>query len=176
MEISSKHFHSQTVRARQLKFWAKVHHPPPVMCHISHVTCHVSYVMCHMSCVTCHMSHVTCNVSHITCHMLRATYHHFYFLQNGGASRRRVCYKSGLPCLVFVDSKSWRASKLQYWFKSYGDLCWIGVRITPHFGTAEIVTWLRRVPRFQLEMDKLLESSKSLSLNLQALSSNLGLV
>ena len=42
---------SQTVKARDLKFWKKVHLLPPVMCHVSHVTCE-------MPCVTYHMSHV----------------------------------------------------------------------------------------------------------------------
>ena len=42
----------QTVRARELKFWMKVHLPQPFMCHVSHV-------MCHMSCVTCHLWRVT---------------------------------------------------------------------------------------------------------------------
>ena len=46
---SSKHLHSQTVRARGLKFWEDVHCSSPS-------TCHVSCVMCHMSCVTCKMS------------------------------------------------------------------------------------------------------------------------
>ena len=40
MEISSEHIHSQTIRARDLKFWEKVHLPPPVMRHMSCVTCH----------------------------------------------------------------------------------------------------------------------------------------
>ena len=62
VNISTRHLHSQTVRARELTFWDKVH-PPPVTCHMSHfmwnmsrVTCHVSHVTCRMSCVTCHMS------------------------------------------------------------------------------------------------------------------------
>ena len=41
---SSNYLHSQTVRARDLKFWDNVHHHLCVMCH-------VSCVMCHMSCV-----------------------------------------------------------------------------------------------------------------------------
>ena len=60
--VSSKHLHSQTVRARKLKFWEKVHLPPPVTCHMSHVACHMSHVTCHMSHVKCHMSHVTCQI------------------------------------------------------------------------------------------------------------------
>ena len=56
METSSEHLHCQTVRARELKFWEKVHLPPSVMCHVSCVMCHVSSVICHPSSVTCHMS------------------------------------------------------------------------------------------------------------------------
>ena len=49
MEISSVHLHSQTVRARKLKFLEKVHLSPPVMCKVSHVMCHVSHVTSHVS-------------------------------------------------------------------------------------------------------------------------------
>ena len=35
LKIPSTNLHSQTVRARKLKFWKKVHLPPPVTCHIS---------------------------------------------------------------------------------------------------------------------------------------------
>ena len=44
VEISSKHLHSQTVRARELKFWPKVHLPPPVSWHVSHIPYHMSHV------------------------------------------------------------------------------------------------------------------------------------
>ena len=60
---SSKHFHAQTVRARELKFWQKVHLPQSILCHVSYVMSHVSCVMCHASCVTCHKSNVTCHMS-----------------------------------------------------------------------------------------------------------------
>ena len=43
MEIYSEHLHSQTIRAREMKFRDKVHLPPLVICHISHVICHMSY-------------------------------------------------------------------------------------------------------------------------------------
>ena len=104
MEISSVHHHSQTVRARELTFWEKVHLLQPVMCHVSeswncgrmftpnnmsHVTCHMSHVMCHMSRVTCHMSRVICHVS-----------------QNDGASRWRVCYLSSLNQTIKIVLKS----------------------------------------------------------------------
>ena len=45
---SSKRYKSQTVKARELKFWEKVCLPPRVMCHMSCVTCHMSRVTCHM--------------------------------------------------------------------------------------------------------------------------------
>ena len=48
LPFPQKHHDTQTVRARELKFWKTVH---------PH---HVSHVMCHMSCVTCHVSGVMC--------------------------------------------------------------------------------------------------------------------
>ena len=45
---SSKHHKSQTVRARELKFWKNVHP-------LKHFTCQMSSVTCHMSCIMCHM-------------------------------------------------------------------------------------------------------------------------
>ena len=56
---------SQTVRARELKFWEKDHLLPPVTCHFSHVRFHVSHVRCHMPRVTCHMSGVACHLKKI---------------------------------------------------------------------------------------------------------------
>ena len=47
-EIFSTNHHSQSVKARELKLWEKVHLPPPVTCHMSCVKCHVSLVRCHM--------------------------------------------------------------------------------------------------------------------------------
>ena len=54
---SSRHHKSQTVRARELKFWENVgpHH-------VSHVTCHVSYVRCQVSCVRCQVAGVRCDI------------------------------------------------------------------------------------------------------------------
>ena len=103
---SSMHHNSQTVRARELKFWENVHPTPCVMCH-------VSCVMCHVSCVTCHVSHVTCHLSSVTCHMSNKNLQIFNFfvsfffclkkkLLSGGARRWRVCYQRGLPRLVFL--------------------------------------------------------------------------
>ena len=73
VEISSKHLHFQTVRARKLKFWEKVHLPPPV-------TCHVSRTMCHMSCATWHVPHVMCHISHGARHMSINIYAYIYIL------------------------------------------------------------------------------------------------
>ena len=56
---SSNHFHSQIVRARELKSLEKIHLPPPV-------TGHVSHDMCHMSCVTSRVSRDICHVSCVT--------------------------------------------------------------------------------------------------------------
>ena len=50
----------QTVRARQLKFWEKVHLLSPVSCHLGHMTCntwHVKHDMWHMTCDTRHVTH-----------------------------------------------------------------------------------------------------------------------
>ena len=45
---SSKHHNSQTVRARELKFWENAHPPPHVTCHVSRVTCRMSHITRHM--------------------------------------------------------------------------------------------------------------------------------
>ena len=79
--------------ARELTFWEKVHLSPLVTCHVSHVRCHVSHVTRHLSHITCHMSHKKINI-----------YIYFFFGQSGEARLWRVCYKTGLPCLVFTDS------------------------------------------------------------------------
>ena len=60
--LSSKHLHSQTVRAGELKFLQDVHLPRLVTCHVSCGICHVSQVICHKSHVTCHMSS-SCHIS-----------------------------------------------------------------------------------------------------------------
>ena len=59
---SSRHPKSQTIRARELKFWENVHPPPCVTCYMSHVTCHMSHVRCQVSHVRCHMSGVACHL------------------------------------------------------------------------------------------------------------------
>ena len=48
---------------------------------------------------TCHMSYVTSHVSHVTCHM---SFFIYFLLQSGEASRCRVCYQQGRPCLVLT--------------------------------------------------------------------------
>ena len=48
-----------------------------------------------MSRVTCHMSHVIRHISHVK-------YHNLFFVENGGASHRRICYQRGLPRQVSV--------------------------------------------------------------------------
>ena len=92
---SSKHHNSQTIRARDLKFWHNDHHPLCVLCHMSCVMCHVSHVTCHMSHVACHVSFVT------TTKKMKKNG------QSGGASRSRVCYERGLPRLVFSCHCQW---------------------------------------------------------------------
>ena len=63
---------------------------------------HVSYVRCHMSRVRCHVSGDRCHVSRVTCHRSKIYIYIFFFGQSGEASRWRVCYKRGLPRLVFL--------------------------------------------------------------------------
>ena len=100
---SSLNLHSQTVWARDLKFWQHVHLPPWVTCHISRVTCHMSCVTYHLSHITCPLSPVTCHVSYVMCHMLQyfLFFFSYFFGQSGEASRWRVCYQRGLPRLVY---------------------------------------------------------------------------
>ena len=49
-----EYIQSQILRARVLKFGEKVHLPPAVICHLSHIMCHLSHVMSHLYHVTCH--------------------------------------------------------------------------------------------------------------------------
>ena len=72
VDISLEQLHSQTVKARKLKFWDMVCLPPNVMCQMLLVTCHVLFVMCHMW--------------HIKCHL-------FFYGQSGETSMWRVCYQ-----------------------------------------------------------------------------------
>ena len=93
----SQHHDSQTVRARELKFWENVHPTPCVMCHLSHVTCHISPV-------TCHLSPAKCPKNLYFFHTKKKIV--FFNLvqkngQSGVASRWRVCYQQGLPRLFF---------------------------------------------------------------------------
>ena len=84
VQISSKHCQSQTGRARELKLWDSVH---PTLC------------------VTCHRSPVTCKKKSFSFFLL--LFIPFFLSLNkngpsGGASRWRVCYQWGLPCLVYM--------------------------------------------------------------------------
>ena len=80
MKISSTNLHSQTVRARELKFWEGS--PPPT---------------CHVSCVTCHLSHVTCHMSFVIQQKI-------IILRRDEASRWKVCYQRDLIRLVSICS------------------------------------------------------------------------
>ena len=58
--------------------------------------------MCHVSRITSQMSHLTCHLSCITSQVLHVTHFLFFFLlESGGVSWWSVCYKWGLPRLVF---------------------------------------------------------------------------
>ena len=52
----SKHLHSQTIKAREVKFLENVKSPSHVKSHASHVTCLISCVICQMSGALCTMS------------------------------------------------------------------------------------------------------------------------
>ena len=86
----SKHHYTQTLWARELKFWENVHPRPRVTCQLSGVTCHVSSVRCQVSGYRCYVSGVISQVSVFLS----------FFGQSGGASPWRVCYQRGLPHLV----------------------------------------------------------------------------
>ena len=77
MEISVEHLHSQTIRARELTFLEKVHHPPPVMFHMAHIMCHV-YIYNNKKNVSLFMDNITqeqlvCGDSHIICVLIEVT-------------------------------------------------------------------------------------------------------
>ena len=57
----------------------------------------------YVPCVTCHMSRATCHVSHVTCQEFKKKYKQME--KSGAASRSRVCYQRGLPCLVFFTNQ-----------------------------------------------------------------------
>ena len=63
VKISSKHLHSQTVRARNLKFWDNVHYLLCVANQLSVFSCQLSVVICKVSVVRCHVSSVICYMS-----------------------------------------------------------------------------------------------------------------
>ena len=68
--MSSKHLHSQAVRARELTFWEKVHLLPPVTCHVSHVKFFVVVVDKVVKLVgggSIIRWHVTCDTWHVIC-------------------------------------------------------------------------------------------------------------
>ena len=69
--------------------------PPP--------TCHITCVACHVSCVRREMSYVMCHTSHVTCN---GSFFFLFFGLSSEASRWRVCYQRGLPCLVFYTGRS----------------------------------------------------------------------
>ena len=82
MEIYSKQHNFHTVRNGELKIGGNVHHP---------------------TCVTCHVSHVRCQVSGVRC-QVSGVFFFYFFLQSGGAIWFRVCYRWGLPRLVFSQN------------------------------------------------------------------------
>ena len=91
---SSKHFHSQTVRAKEKTFCEKLHLPPLVMCHmyVSHVPWHVSQVMCNKSRVTCFFFVKMFDNFARTCICVSVHYR---------SSDWRIFYQQGLPRQVY---------------------------------------------------------------------------
>ena len=79
-QVSHVPCNSQTIRAREHKFWEKFHLIP--------------LVTCHKSCLPCPMSHVMS-------HMFLSS----FFGQNGEASHWSVCYQRGLPSLGLVMTR-----------------------------------------------------------------------
>ena len=78
VEIYSKHYQSQTERARELKFSKNIHPTLCVMCHVSRVTCHIFYILFYKKkkkrrqkklCDTWHLTHDTWHVTHDMDHM-----------------------------------------------------------------------------------------------------------
>ena len=76
--------------------------------------CSSRHTMYYVSCVKCQVPGVTCHLSPVTSHMfffIKKTKKQHYIYpsekigQSGGASRWRLCYQRGLPCLV-LDSIS----------------------------------------------------------------------
>ena len=76
------------------------------MCHVLSVMCHVSRVMCHVSPLTSHLSYA--NKKKFTLFLHTHTQKCISTLKNGQnnvASRWRVGYQRGIPCLVLMDLK-----------------------------------------------------------------------
>ena len=79
--ICSIYCYSQTIRARELKFWENVHPTPCVMCHVSRVTCNfffIFYFFLITKSVKSFVWHVTGDTWHLTSdtwHMTRDTWH-----------------------------------------------------------------------------------------------------
>ena len=94
----------------------------------------VSHVRCHVSCVRCHVSRVRCHMSGVTCHSF-----FFFFGQIVEASRWRVCYQRGLPCLVPMTSDIHRvgpSTLLHIWPRTFltifiSQVCLINVICQP---------------------------------------------
>ena len=110
MEISSKHWLSQTVREI-----IHPYHMSGVTFHVSHVRCHMYHVACHMSCVMCHLS-------------LFLFFLPLLFRQSGRTSWWRICYQWGLPHLV-----SFAAVNTPWWRESIWSICFMFWSTEQHF-------------------------------------------
>ena len=79
---STRHFHSQTVWAKDLKLEEDVH-------------------LSQMSSVMCHVSNVTCHMLHVNCHIFFLFY--FIFGKRVALVGWRVCYQWGLTQPLFTS-------------------------------------------------------------------------
>ena len=84
-----KQLHSQTVWARDLKFWENVHLSPCATCHMSHVLCHNLIILFFV-----------------------------FFWQNGKAGGWRVCNQMCQPCLFWGGREGFEVLKKQQIYKN----------------------------------------------------------
>ena len=89
---SSRHLHSKTVWARDLKCWENVHLPP-------HVTCHVSHVMCHMW--------QSCGPSRWrVCYQLGPFYQYFFWLWGDFWQLEILFIKKKIMFVIFLSQQN----------------------------------------------------------------------
>ena len=132
MKLSSRYFHTQTVKARDLNFWHNIHQTMYVTWHMSYVKCHMSGVTFQLSYVTSNsqfvsvrelkfwekvhlLPHVICHMSHVMCHVSHVFFSSFFC----EVFWLRVCYHWGHPMeldlyftLIDLFSIQWNFTKI----------------------------------------------------------------